>query len=169
MKRALLSLALLASCGDDGALPFVMQIVADDGSVAGAAIALDAVDAVQIVVSPQAADGGFAPMDPRSFEGGDVEARVSAVGEWVLTLRRGWIERNATMGAGSFRLHVPLQAEASSDGHTRDPSLRVLFYQGTESIAESSPRLLAWPLAAGGETSVTVVCRPGFTDRCASR
>lgn len=166
---ASLLFAFVASCGGDAADPFVLQVVGDDGSVGSTAIARAAIDRVQVVLTPQAIDGPFAPMAERVLAGGDATARVSAVGEWVLTLERAWLDDNAQDAGGSFRFFVLLQPEESMDGATLDPSLRVLFYRGTEVVAESTPRFVEWPLRAGAETNVTVLCRSGASDLCAGR
>ncbi|MEZ4252480.1 MAG: hypothetical protein R3B99_30085 [Polyangiales bacterium] len=166
--RSLLLALLLASCGGGGADPFVLAIVGDDGSVGGAPIARSAIDRVQVVLVPQAIDGPFAPMAEQVFDGGAATARVTAAGEWVLTLERAWLDDNAE-STDALRLFVLLAPEATTDGATLDPSLRVLFYRGTEVVAESTPRFVEWPLVPGNETNVTVVCRAGAADACAGR
>jgi hypothetical protein len=150
---------LLASsaCGGDGPTPFALTVVADDGSVAGPPISLDAIDRVQVVITPQSIDGRFAPTEERVFEGGAATTRVTAAGEWVLTLERAWLDEYTSPISGRSFV-VLLEREEAMDGATMDPSLRVLFYRGTEEVAKSTPRFVEWPLPEGGTTSVTVIC-----------
>ena len=159
---------LLTACGSDGPTPFALTVIGDDGTVAGAPIARSAIDRVQVVFAPQAIDGPFAPTSERVFQGGAATTRVSAVGEWVLTLERAWLDDFANAGE-ALRFDVLLAPEEAMDGATMDPTLRVLFYRGTDLVAESTPRFVEWPLPEGGSTSVTVVCRSASTDLCAGR
>jgi hypothetical protein len=161
-------LTLLTACGGDGPAPFALTVIGDDGTVASAPIVRSAIDRVQVVLAPQAIDGPFAPMPERVFDGGAASTRVSAAGEWVLTLERAWLDDFANAGE-SLRFDVLLTPEEPTDGAVMDPTIRVLFYRGTELVAESTPRFLEWPLAPGGSTSVTVVCRSGATESCAGR
>lgn len=158
---------LLTACGSDGPTPFALTVIGDDGTV-DEPIARAAIDRVQVVFAPQAIDGPFAPTAERVFQGGAATTRVSAVGEWVLTLERAWLDDYANDGE-SLRFEVLLAPEEAMDGARMDPTLRVLFYRGTDLVAESTPRFVEWPLPEGGSTSVTVVCRSGETDRCAGR
>lgn len=162
------SLVVLAACGSDGPTPFALTVIGDDGTVAGAPIVRSAIDRVQVVLAPQAIDGTFAPMPERVFDGGAASTRVSAAGEWVLTLERAWLDDFANAGE-SLRFDVLLVPEERTDGALMDPTIRVLFYRGTVLVAESTPRFLEWPLVPGGSTSVTVVCRGGATETCAGR
>jgi hypothetical protein len=163
------SFILLAACGSDGPTPFALTVIGDDGTVAsGAPIVRSAIDRVQVVLAPQAIDGPFAPMPERVFDGGAASTRVSAAGEWVLTLERAWLDDFANAGE-SLRFDVLLTPEERTDGALMDPTIRVLFYRGTVLVAESAPRFLEWPLVPGGSTSVTVVCRGGATESCAGR
>lgn len=165
---AFATLCASAACGDGGPPPFIVSVVADDGSIGGDPIVQSAVDEIEIIIVPDPADGRFEPLEPTEMMGGDVEVRVSAVGEFVLKLRRGYIDRNAITTTTSFRVDVPLVAESAMDGHTRDPTLRVTFVRGTERIAESNPRFLPWPIPEGGEpVSAVVVCKSGFAAQCA--
>jgi hypothetical protein len=162
-------LVLLAACGSDGPAPFVLTVIGDDGTVAaGSPIVSDAIDRVQVVLAPQAIDGTFAPMPERVFDGGAASTRVSAAGEWVLTLQRAWLDEFADAGE-SLRFDVLLAPEERRDGAAMDPTIRVLFYRGNVVVAESMPRFVEWPLAPGGSTSVIVVCRGGATESCAGR
>ena len=166
MSRWVPLLSLVLACGGGGESPFVIEVVGDDGSVAGAPIAPEVVDRVQIVIAPQPIDGPFAPMPEQVFDGGRARTRVSAAGEWVLTLERAWLEDEAAPG-DVLRFSALLSREAAMDGATADPTLRVLFYRGPDVIAESTPLTLEWPLRPGGELSVTVLCRFGLAAQCA--
>jgi hypothetical protein len=163
-----LCLGLCATaCGDSGPEPHIVSIVADDGSVGGVAITQAAVDEIEIIIVPDPSDGAFEPLAPTEMMGGDVEVRVSAVGEFVLKLRRGYIDRNAIPTSTTFRVDVPLVAAETMDGHTFDPTLRVTFIRAGERIAESNPRFLSWPIPVGEDpTSVLVRCKAGFTSQC---
>jgi acetoacetyl-CoA synthetase len=108
---------LLTSCGGDGPTPFALTVIGDDGTVAGAPIARAAIDRVQVVFAPQAIDGPFAPTQERVFQGGAATTRVSAVGEWVLTLERAWLDDFAN-GGESLRFDVLLAPDAAMDGAT---------------------------------------------------
>ncbi len=159
-------LGLALACGGGGESPFVIEVAGDDGTVAGSPIAPEVVDRVQIVIAPQPIDGLFAPMPERVFEGGRARTRISAAGEWVLTLERAWLDDHAAPG-DVLRFSTLLSREDSADGATTSPTLRVLFYRGPDVIAESTPLNLEWPLRPGGEVSVTVLCRFGLAAQCA--
>ena len=52
------------------------------------------------------------------------------------------------------------------DGATQMPTLRVIFFQGGERIAESNPRFVPWPLQPGTSIPVTVLCGTGSETAC---
>ncbi|HJL03857.1 MAG TPA: hypothetical protein RMH85_03810 [Polyangiaceae bacterium LLY-WYZ-15_(1-7)] len=160
-----LSFALLASCGDEPPIPAtIVNLVGDDGSIGSGPIAPGAVDEVQLVLVPDPADGRFPPQEQRVFDEG-VESRISSAGEWVLTLGSAYVEANV-LAAETFRMDVPLYAEEEMDGATQMPTLRVIFFQGGERIAESNPRFVPWPLQPGTSIPVTVLCGTGSETAC---
>ena len=165
-SAALSMILVLGACdGGDGPSPYVLTVVADDGSVAGPPISLDGIDRVQVVITPQPIDGRFEPMPERTFDGGAASTRVTAAGEWVLTLERAWLDEY-TDPTSERSFVVLLEREEAMDGATMNPSLRVLFYRGTEEVAKSTPRSLEWPLPEGGAASVTVICDADDASLC---
>lgn len=150
---------VLAACGgDDGPPPFVVQINSRD-------VVQTAVNRIELVLDPEELDRRFEMVPDRSI-GGEVFTRVSAAGEYVITLEQGYITRNGQPGEMfPFLVRVPLQGSPVDNG-VADPTLRVTFIRGEERIGIGE-RFLAWPLAPGGEAVVTVQCiRPTFARQC---
>ena len=167
MRRLLpLMLLGLVQCGDGGPPPHLLRIVADDGSLMGNAIIQAAVQEIEVVVVPDVADGRFEPMEPRPIMGGDAEVRVTAAGEWVLKLRKRWIDAHAEPNGSTFQVFVPITTDQGEEAMVRDPTLRVAFLRNGERIATSNPRFLQWPPPPGEETVVNVFCPEAFRLQC---
>lgn len=171
LTLGLVGLCLAAlSCSDGGAEPFILRLIADDGSVPsgpGNGIILAAVDRVQVVIAPDRSSGNqFDALAPRLFDGGDVETRVSAAGEWVITLERPYIEAHAFDHGTTFGLEIPLAPENTTDDPAiRDPTMRVTFQRQGEVIA-STERGLNWPLLPGDALDVVVFCPEATRFQC---
>lgn len=170
-RTFLLGLCLSASaCGGSGPEPFVLRLIADDGSAPGGpgnAIIQRAVDRVQIVVAPDPSTGNaFDPAEPRVFDGGDVETRVSAAGEWVITLERAYLDDHAFPHGTTFAVDVPLSVQDTTDDPSvRDPTLRVSFQRRGEVIA-STERRLVWPPTPGTQVDAVVFCSDATRFQC---
>lgn len=166
--RRLLPLLLLAfaHCGGDGPPPHLLRIVADDGSLMGNPIIQAAVQEIEIVIVPDLMDGRFEPSEPREIMGGDAEVRVSAAGEWVLKLRKPWIDAHAEPSGSTFQVTVPIYTDQSEEAMVRDPTLRVAFLRNGVRIAESNPRFLQWPPPPDEVTVVNVFCPEMFRLQC---
>ncbi len=165
-RRLPLLLLMFAQCGDGGPPPHLLRIVADDGSLMGNSIIQAAVQEIEIIVVPDINDGRFEPSEPREIMGGDAEVRVSAAGEWVLKLRKRWIDENAEPSGSTFQVMVPIYTEQGEDAMVRDPTLRVAFLRNGVRIAESNPRFLQWPPPPGEVTVVNVFCPEMFRLQC---
>lgn len=175
MTRARLSLALLCSlslsaCGGGGPEPFVMRVIADDGSTPsgpGNGIVQNAVDVIRIVVAPNpSTTNSFAPLAPRVFDGGDVETRVSAAGEWQILLQRPYIDDHAFINGTTFAVDVPLvPQDGTDDPSVLNPTLRVSFERHGEVIA-GTERFLDWPVASGERLDVVVFCPEATRFQC---
>lgn len=170
MRFFILALALFGlSCGDasDG---HILRIRADDGSIGGNIIIQNAVQQIEILITPDLANGRFEAMEPRMLEGGTVEVRVSAAGEWVLRLNREYIDENAYTAGTTFAIDVPLYTEQEDNPAIRDPTLNVRFFRNGERIAESNPRFLLWPPPPAddpmGMTDIVVQCPEMFRLQC---
>jgi len=168
---SLCSLFLLGlGCGGGGPEPFVLRLIADDGSAAGGpgnGIIQNAVDRIQVVLEADPSSGNsFAPLAPRVFDGGDVETRVSAAGEWVITLERAYIDDHAFVSGTTFAVDIPLQPEDTTDDPSvRDPTLRVAFQRQGEVIA-GTERFLSWPPAPGERLNVVIFCPEATRFQC---
>ena len=167
----LLALLFGLSCGD-ATEGHILRIRADDGSVGGNIIIQNAVHEIEILVIPDLSNGRFEAMEPRELEGGTVEMRVSAAGEWVLRLRREYIDANAYTAGTTFAIDVPLYTEQEDNPAIIDPTLNVRFYRNGERIGESNPRFLLWPPPPAddpggqGTTDVVVRCPEMFRLQC---
>jgi len=167
----LLALALPAlGCGGDGPEPFILRLIADDGSTPsgpGNGIILAAVDKIQVSITPDRTMGNsFDPLMPRLFDGGDVETRVSAAGEWVITLNRAYIEDHSFIQGTTFAVDLPLiPQDTTDDPSVKDPTLQVRFQRQGEFIAFTERRL-AWPIVPGEVLPVTVFCEDATRFQC---
>ncbi len=171
------TLALFAStlcslgCSNETSLPaYELIITADDGSTGGDPIAEAAVEQIEIVIVPDVANGRFEPSAPVELENGTVESRVTTVGEYVLRLRRGWIDEHSEATGSTFLVRVPLFTDQEDDPVIRDPTLNVRFLNAAEErIAESNPRFIAWPPPEEDSATVVVRCKTGFREACQNR
>lgn len=166
----LFGLVVCMSCGDV-ASPFTLQVIGSSGAGDRGAVQGSAVDQVVIILDP-AMNVRFPPQAEESYEDGDVLTRVSAAGEFVVTLQKAYLERNVIpRDGGGFEIDVPLSMEAEMMGEVPDPSLIVQLIQrdagGTAEIIGSFTRGLTWPLIDGETQSVTVGCLDGLEAQCA--
>jgi len=176
LRRALFTLGLVGlclpalSCSSGGAEPFILRLIADDGSVPSGprnAIILNAVGRVQVVIAPDRSSGNhFDALAPRLFDGGDVETRVSAAGEWVITLERPYVEAHAFDHGTTFALEIPLAIQNTTDDPAiHNPLMRVTFQRMGEIIA-STERNVNWPLLPGDALDVVVFCPDATRFQC---
>jgi len=169
MRASILALALLAlSCGgDDTVDPFVLQLIASDGSSSDAIVQAAVTDIVVIIDPDDNVD--FEPAMPVTYELG-ANARIDSAGQWVLRLPGDWIERNAYALGSTFAVDVPLY-QTGEIPEVDDPTLNVLFIQrddatGEEVVIGEFRRFLAWPIQHGETIAVTVDCLDGLRFQC---
>lgn len=162
---ALAALLLVSSScgGDERAIPpFTIQINSMD-------VIQAAVDRIEIIIHPEDLDRRFRMVPDMTHEGGSIQTRVTAAGEFVITVEREYLDANVRFGAteAAFILDVPVQAsEEPDDGSVSDPRLEVFFVRGSERIA-THERLIEWPLTPGNRAIVMVRCiRPEFARQC---
>ncbi len=163
-----LLLGLFGCGGDDvGPEPHTLRILASDGS-AGGAIDLAAVTSIDVVFDPPG-NAMLPPMQTRFYDGMNVQARVTAAGEWLLSMNRTWVVDNAFDNSSTFGVDVPLTHGGRMETAPR-PQMRVIFRRETGSglaiIADHTVANYGWPLEPGGETIVVVGCQPGSEDLC---
>lgn len=170
VRGLVFGLLLVAACGggDDS---FTLRIIGSDGAGDRLAISGTAIDQVQLILDP-ALNARFDPRAEESFEGGDVLTRVSAPGEFVITLQSAYLERNLIPRAGGgFDLDVPLRMESEMMGSVPNPSLQILLIQrdavGMPDTIGTFTRGLVWPLPAGETEVVTIGCIEGREALCA--
>lgn len=161
--RALLPALLfaLAACGDD-APPTPAYVV----HIESADVVLDAVEEIEVVLTPMTPLRFADTMG--SFENGNVETFITSTGEFVVRLKRPWIEQHTMPAVPNFAVDVPLQAgNMADDPAIPDPQLTVHFKRAGEYIAQGGPRFAQWPLVSGRTDNVTVACiRPMYHWQC---
>lgn len=160
---ALWTAAMLLGCVDDR---FQIDVRSGDAS-GGAQVALEAIDEVEVVLAPNRVQGNtFPPQAPRISNGGGVETRVSAAGEWVLRLFPPYLADNAALTDEGFSLSIPLSMAGDQQADVDAPSARVTFIRRGERIAESALLRLPWPLRSGTSEPLFVPCRAFFAVEC---
>lgn len=160
---ATLFLVAAGACGGEDAPPsFVVQ-------VNSMGVVPTAVNRVVLVLAPADLDRRFQMVPDGTHAGGEIFTRVSAAGEYVITIEQGYFDDHFTrpMTPGVvFTLDVPLQGAQQDDPSIRDPILTATFVRGSETIARGE-RFLEWPLPQGERAIVTVGCiLPDFRLQC---
>ena len=147
---------------------FILKLIGPEPSAGLDGVTLDAVDQIRITLDPQE-NVDFSSRTEMDYDEGDVTTRVTTAGEFIITLQRGYLQRNSVRGTVGFVLDVPLVMETAMLGEARDPALFIEFLQttagGTVPIA-SFRRALPWPLDPERIETVTVRCIAGMQTQC---
>lgn len=168
MRIAILFTALLAmSCGSSDPDAFILELVSMSTPSGGRAVSLSAVDEIRVRLDPMT-NVRFDPRSEMVYEDGDLLTRVSAEGEFIVTLLRPYLERYASVAEDGFIIALPLTMESSMSGTSVAPTLVIEFIQrnsdGTETIALRRDTI-PWPLSRGS-VSLTITCTDGFEPKC---
>lgn len=170
MRCALILSALVAmSCGSSNPDAFILELVSASTESGGRAVALAAVDEIRIRLDPMA-NVRFDPRSEMVYEDGDLLTRVSAEGEFIVTLSRSYLDSYAAVVGDGFSVSLPLAMESSMNGTSPAPVLVIEFIQrntdGTETIAERRD-IIDWPINSGS-ASLVLSCTNGFEPKCAN-
>ena len=170
MRCALTFCALLAtSCGSSNPDSFVLELVSASTESGRRAVALGAVDEIRVRLDPQA-NVRFDARSEMVYEDGELLTRVSAEGEFIVTLLRPYLDSYAAVTDDGFILSLPLAMESSMSGTSPAPLLVIEFIQrnsdGTETIAIRRDTI-PWPLTSGS-SSLVISCTDGFEPKCAN-
>lgn len=127
-------------------------------------VRVSAVDEVRIRFSPQMAQQ-FMMRPTASYEG--VAVSVDPDGTLVMTVPGDYLRAHAVQ-TGTSDLSPQLDIEVWSDDETTNPAplVRVTAIQGTETIAQGAGYVMAWPLALGSLSTVSVMCNMGGLMQC---
>lgn len=169
MRCLLLLVALLSlSCGSSNPDAFVLELISASTDTGSRAVALSAVDEIRVRLDPLA-NVRFDPRSEMIYEDGALLTRVSAEGEFIVTLLRPYLDRYASVADDGFLISLPLAMESSIDTSPA-PLLVIEFIQrnsdGTETIAMRRDTL-PWPITSGS-ASLLVTCTDGFEPKCAN-
>ena len=160
---------LAASCGDANADAFVLELISASTESGGRAVALGAVDEIRIRLDPLA-NVRFDARSEMVYEDGALLTRVSAEGEFIVTLLPAYLDSYATVVGDGFSISLPLAMDAPMTGASPAPILVIEFLQrnrdGTETIAMRR-EAISWPLTRGS-ASVVLSCTDGFEPKCAN-
>ncbi|MFT5355408.1 MAG: hypothetical protein ACI9KE_002627 [Polyangiales bacterium] len=170
MRSVLLVSALLAvSCGSSDPDAFILELVSASTDSGRSAVALSAVDEIRVRLDP-VANVRFDARSEMLQEGGDLLTRVSAEGEFIVTLLRPYLDSYATVVGDGFSISLPLAMESSMSGTSPAPILVIEFIQrnsdGTETIAVRRDTI-PWPITSGS-ASLVLSCTDGFEPKCAN-
>lgn len=166
---SVLSVLLAAGCGSADPDAFMLELISMSTASGGRAVSLDAVDEIRVRLDP-VANVRFDPRSEMVYENGELLTRVSAEGEFIVTLLRPYLERYASVAGDGFTVSLPLAMESSMVGTSPAPTLVIEFLQrnsdGTETIALRRDTI-PWPLTAGS-ASLVLTCTDGFEPKCAN-
>ncbi|MFK8000302.1 MAG: hypothetical protein AB8H86_11940 [Polyangiales bacterium] len=170
MRCVLMIGALVAlSCGSSNPDAFVLELVSASTDSGRQAVALAAVDEIRVRLDPMA-NVRFEARSEMVYEEGDLLTRVSAEGEFIITLLRPYLDSYASVVGDGFSVSLPLAMESPMSGTSQPPVLVVEFLQrnrdGTETIAERR-EIIEWPIESGS-TSLVLTCSDGFEPKCAN-
>jgi len=123
-----------------------------------------AVDELRIRFTPQMAQA-FMMRPTQSYEG--LAVSVEADGTLVMTVPGDYLRARAVQ-TGTSDLSPQLDIEVWSDDMTTNPAplVRVTALQGTETIAQGAGYVMAWPLALGSLSTISVMCNMGGLMQC---
>lgn len=165
----IMSALVALSCGSSNPDAFVLELVSTSTASGGRGVALPAVDEIRLRLDPMA-NVRFDARSEMVYEDGELLTRVSAEGEFIVTLLRPYLDSYASVVGDGFSISVPLAMESPMNGNSQAPVLVIEYLQrnsdGTETIAERR-EIIEWPINGGG-TSLTVTCTGGFEPKCAN-